>query len=327
MENERVLKHGTLRERYIDNGDGTYSPQVHVRGEQYPDSPILFRDVFNDSFCAWENLYQFSSADQNVWFKGTGSSPHYMPITLSPRGAFGAYALKLQTANTKTPYYGSSAFAIKRYTHQVQKVKNKGRVKLHFWFSFGSDSNAITGYSNAAAPRYLVFAIDTMFPTSSPTQNSTGKRSFFQVRWRQSTYNSGTTIYSYDGSVEVTAGTGKAYNASGYITPEFNFIDTGYKMDFPFNQNKLNIQRFSMTVDCETGQYIELEANSVVYDMTKCPAIAGGSPPSLLQPDDPTYNVFEFNGGLNALVGVTNLAEGNPTASKLEIHQDIMEYV
>jgi hypothetical protein len=289
----------------------------------YPNSHILFDDNFSNGFCGWEPLYAFESTTQTNWWTGT-SPQHVLPLSLSNRGTSGSHAVLLTTANIKTPNYGSTATAIKRTSHQYVNANRSGRIRFDIWFTFGADSSTISGFSGSAAPRYLLFGLDTMYPTSTTIANNTGKRSFFKARWRQSTYNAGT--YTYDGSWSVTAGTGLPVTDGSYVSPESNFVSTGYYSDWMFNQNKLNTQFFSLTVDASSGRYVEMQTNGLVYNLQRCPGISNGAPVSLLQPDDTSYNVFEFNGGLNAYVEVQNLAEGNPTASRLEIHRAVVRY-
>lgn len=133
-----------------------------------------------------------------------------------------------------------------------------------------------------------------------------------------------TTRYWY-----LSQGSGHNYGDPGYVIPtSVAFFDTGYKTNFPFNQNKKNIQYVAIIVDTYNGNFLGLQANDLFYDLTKIPANGNNPLPSMLAIGDPTYNIAEFLGGLNPLIQMNNVIQtGVATASWFELHRSRVTYL
>lgn len=100
-----------------------------------PDTSVLCDDIFDAGPCGWQELYAFPQPDWNT--------AQAMPLTLSPHGNFGRYALRLTTANVPAACYGGTATAIKRLAHHAQPGTGVKRiVKAEYWWTFGSDGPA-----------------------------------------------------------------------------------------------------------------------------------------------------------------------------------------
>lgn len=373
----------------------------------FPDSNVLNDDIFDNGLCGWEEV--------NIPIPFTWTT-NMMPLTLGTDGNFGAYAMRLTTANVAVNSYAGAAYAMKRMTHQTGVKTNKGILKAEYWFTYGSDgsdsewvanvtgatyaringvyyvtltvsqmtylgvgsfiniaslggltncngtngqaiissisTNTITYPINAVpsgtytsggtvtvlhdfcAPAKIVFNIDAQLNTNSTTgfPRTTGARTWFSATWYQSNQTS-TQQPTYSGRWALSYGSGVVYGAAGYTSPFNNLFDnTGYFTDFPPNQNLRNLQYVAFTVDTVNGLWLSLQANDLTYDLTSIPNNGNAPLASVLAPNDPTYNLIDFSGGLNQFVAIDNLHSGGVgatygTASWLELHRARMSYL
>jgi hypothetical protein len=297
-------------------------PRVPVQVYQGDTPSALWDDNFTNGPQGWEELFQFAS-DWNT--------QRYLPITLSPHGKIGKYALKLQTNNTVQASYGGAGFALKRVSHLPQPgVANLGIVKSEFWFTMGSDAPSPTSpVYDSYAPRFIEFDLDSQYPTSVQTTVNDGtvgimgKRAFFTARWLQSAQVS--SNQTYVGQWYFSQGSGFAYGAGGYVSPlSTALVASGYYSNILFNQNKRSLQYVAITCDTFNGLWKSMQVNHLVYDLTRIPSLSNGPLTTLLAPNDPTYNIVagDFAGGLNPIVEIGNVVNtGFATASFLELHR------
>ena len=295
-------------------GDPIYDSKAQ-QGE-WPDSQVLFDDHFSDGLCGWEALYQFQNSSWN--------NTMVTPLTLGTHGYFGKHNMLLQTNAVPNSTYGGQAVAIKRLSHQYQK--NPSRiVEYEVWFSFGGSAALSGSLAQGESPLNISFQVDNMVSGTTATGVANGARSYFKATWNQLAFSSG---YIYNGQWSFSGSNGIAYGQPGYVEPDNNNITSGYYMDFPYNQNKRGMMYIKLAVNTLTGQYISLKANHLFYDLTNCPSLnggAGGPLPTTLSPGDLNYNTINFNGGLNALVSVTNPSAIN-ASGYVEVHRARMTY-
>lgn len=269
----------------------------------FPQSTVLFDDNFSTGFCGWEELYNNPGGASNV---NTSA-----PLSLSTHGMFGNYSLLLQTNDVQQSTYGAMCTAIKRATYQYNPAST-GLVDFECWFSYGSDNPTAPDSSDrGSAPKTIDFIIDAA--TSNNTTTTIGNaptRTYWMARWLKI---AGSSSITYSGQFFLTAG--------GVTDPSQNAIASGYYMDFPYNQNKRNLNYMKLTVNSVTGNYVSIQANDKFFDLTNCPAGAIAAPTSA----DTTYNDVGFGGGLNAAVNVNNLSgSSTTTASYAELHRTRM---
>jgi hypothetical protein len=132
-----------------------------------PDTNLLSDDIFDRGACGWEEL---NVPATTLWTSGSFSAGR-MPLTLGTDGHFGAYTLRLTTANVNNASYAGVASAMKRMTHQAQPgVTNKGIVRAEWWFTYGSDGSTASAlfpvsgatYTQVGGVYYVTLTINSL---------------------------------------------------------------------------------------------------------------------------------------------------------------------
>lgn len=272
-----------------------------IVGNNFPQSAVLFDDHFNDGFCGWEELYPNPGGATNV---NTSAA-----VGLTTHGMFGNYGLLLQTNDVDQSTYAATCTAIKRASYQFNPAST-GFVDFECWFSYGSDNpTAPDGSDRGSSPKTIDFIIDAATSNNTTTViGTTPTRTYWMARWLKI---AGSSPITYSGQWFLTAG-------GGGSTPDQNAIPTGYFVDFPYNQNKRNLNYVKLTVNTINWSYVSLVANSLFFDLTACPAGAITPPTS----SNVAYNDVGFAGGLNIAVAVNDLSgSSTTTASYVELHR------
>lgn len=324
---------GTIKVQYVKlmDGtlDGTSKASVSANGLKvdnrslYPESTVIFDDIFTNGFGLWEELYN-SPGDFARSLSGS--------LSLSTHGAFSPYALLLQTgsiqrrtgvSNTDTGTYLSQCYAIRRAGHLYLGTNTPSNILVdsEWWFGYTTENNAdgtFNGNSYPGAPSSITFGIDSEINLNTTTALSTSlpKRAFFQALWAPV---DASLNYSADWKFGQVNGT---YGVGGYIAPDSNFPTSGYKTQFIYNQNKRNVNYVKLTVNAATGAYVSMIANNLFYDLTTAPNPIG----SAMSLTDPVYNDYQFGEGLNMTMQINNRSNTNVTATGAELHRARMSY-
>jgi hypothetical protein len=168
--------------------------------------------------------------------------------------------------------------------------------------------------------------------SNTQTYRSQGGRAQFAAQWVRVS-QSGSAQPTWNGQWQLSQGSGFSYGAAGYVSPaSVAYCNTGYYSDLGPNQNLGDMQYVSFVFDTVNGLWLGMQANDQFFDLTACPGNSGAPLPSLLSPNDPSYQASDFNAGTNRLIGISNLDSGgvgttNPTASWLELHRSRISYL
>lgn len=183
-----------------------------------------------------------------------------------------------------------------------------------------------------AAPRSISFQVDsqTNVDGTSSKARTAGQRTHWIAAWLNSDQSGGAPYPS--GQWLISQGSGLTFGAPGYASPDnTGLCYTGYYSDFCQNQNLRNLMYVAMIMDTRTGNWLGLQANDQYMDLTQIPSLGGQSAPPVLSTLDPSYNLTDFNGGLNQYMQINNLTTGGvgtsyATAAWLEMHRTRMSY-